>query len=265
MASRFNLVSGLRFASLGLVLTAPLLVATPLAAHAGGQEVAQSGAQDVPRDESAFVKQAPEDQSSKVYFPDVITPQSVAAARARAARQQQIEAANAARAADAVAQVSSGEDSGNDVAQLSDGSSSSEALAQLSDAERRVLLDAVEGTDICERGSDIPALQELCEGRIETRSEEFAQDQSGSAEDNLLGGGLDAGRVASLQAAIARLAGADANPGNFDNQVVASVALNSQSLSGAQATAAEGDPAGELSQETQALVSAIVQQLGGGN
>ena len=261
MASRFNCVSGLRFASLGLVLTAPVLVAAPLAA----QEVASSGSQNVPRDESAFVKQAPEDQSSKVYFPDAITPQSVAAARARAARQQQIEAANAARAADAVAQVSSGEDSGNDVAQLSDGSSA-EALAQLSAAERRVLLDAVEGTDICERGSDIPALQELCEGRIETRSEEFANsNQAGSAEDNLLGGGLDAGRVATLQAAIARLAGADANPGSFDNQVVASVALNNQSLSGAQATAAEGDPTGELSQETQALVSAIVQQLGGGN
>ena len=138
-------------------------------------------------------------------------------------------------------------------------------IKSLSDAERRVLLDAVEGTDICERGSDIPALQALCEGRIETRSEEFASNQSSSAEDSLLGGGLDAGRTATLQAAIARLAGAGANPGNFDNQVVASVALNNQSLSDTQATAAEGDPAAELSQETQAVVAAIVQQLGGGN
>jgi hypothetical protein len=225
--------------------------------------LAQSSPQEVPREESAFVEQAPEDNSSKVYFPEAITPESVAAARSRAVeRQRQIEAAKAQSAAP-VAQVSAqGVD--NNVAQLSDGSSSA-ALAQLSDAERRVLLDAVEGTDICERGSDIPALQALCEGRIETRSEEFASNQSSSAEDSLLGGGLDAGRTATLQAAIARLAGAGANPGNFDNQVVASVALNNQSLSDTQATAAEGDPAAELSQETQAVVAAIVQQLGGGN
>ena len=226
--------------------------------------LAQESPNEVPREEAAFVKQAPEDASSKVYFPDAITPESVAAARAREAqRQRQIEAAKAERSAP-VAQVSATGGS-NDVAQLSDGSSSA-ALAQLSAAERRVLLDAVEGTDICERGSDIPALQELCDRRIETRSAEFTPaDTNESAEDSLLGGGLDAGRVATLQAAIARLAGAEANPGDFDNQVVASVALNNQSLSDAQATAAEGDPTAELSQETQSLVAAIIQQLGGGN
>lgn len=224
---------------------------------------AQDAPQEVPRGESAFVEQAPEDASSKVYFPEAITPQSVAAARARAARQQQIEAAQAANLDAPVAQVSAAGDTANDVSQLSDGSTDPE-LAQLSAAERQVLLEAVEGTDICDRGSDIPALKALCEARIETRSEEFASNRSSSAEDSLLGGGLDAGRVATLQAAIARLAGADANPGNFDNQVVASVALNNQSLSDAQATAAEGDPTAGLSPETQGVVNAIVQQLGGG-
>jgi hypothetical protein len=225
--------------------------------------LAQENPNEVPRDEAAFVNQAPEDASSKVYFPDAITPESVAAARARAEeRQRQIEAAKA-QWTTPVAQVSAQGDS-NEVAQLSDGSSTA-ALAQLTAAERRVLLDAVEGTDICERGSDIPALQELCESRIETRSAEFAQAETTSAEDSLLGGGLDAGRAATLQAAIARLAGAEANPGDFDNQVVASVALNNQSLNDAQATAAEGDPTAELSQETQSLVAAIIQQLGGGN
>lgn len=227
----------------------------------------QQPANEVAQDEAAFVNQAPEEPSSKVYFPEAITPQSVEAARARAARQQQIEARAqaAARRADPLAQVSKA-GGGNDVAQLSDGSSSTAALAQLSAGERQVLLDAVEGTDICERGSDIPALKALCDARLETRSEEFTQNsQEGSAEDNLLGGGLDAGRAASLQTAIARLAGAEANPGNFDNQVVASVALNNQALSDAQATAAEGDPTAELSDGTRALVSAIVQQLGGGN
>ena len=50
--------------------------------------LAQSAPQEVPREESAFVEQAPEDNSSKVYFPEAITPESVAAARARAAARQ---------------------------------------------------------------------------------------------------------------------------------------------------------------------------------
>ncbi|WP_298301069.1 hypothetical protein [uncultured Erythrobacter sp.] len=225
---------------------------------------AQQSEPEVPRDEAAFVNQAPEDSTSKVYFPDTITPESVAAARARAdERQRQIEAAKAQRSTP-VTQVSA-QGGSNEVAQLSDGSSTA-VLAQLSAAERRVLLDAVEGTDICERGSDIPALQALCETRLETRSEEFAQERSdGSAEDNLLGGGLDAGRAATLQAAIRRLANVDANPGDFDNQVLASVTLNRQSASDAQSAEADRDPAADLSQETQTLVGAIVQQLGGGN
>lgn len=253
---------GLHIVSLGLAVS---LSSLALAQENGAQENGDlETPSEVPRDQSVFVNQAPEDASSKVYFPDAITPESVAAARARAARQQQIEAASLAQSNAPVAQVSNAENGGEDVAQLSDGSSTA-ALVQLSEAERRVLLDAVEGTDICERGSDIPALQALCESRIETRSEEFASNASGSAEDQLLGGGLDAGRTATLQAAIARLAGADANPGNLDNQVVASVALNNQSLSDAQATSAENDPTAGLNQETQALVAAIVQQLGGGN
>lgn len=251
MTAARTITYGLTFAGMAFTGVVPSLASV------------QQSAQDVPRDETVFVKQAPEDPSSKVYFPEAITPESVAAARARAAeRQRQIEAAKAQRSTP-VAQVSV-QGGGNEVAQLSDGSSTP-ALAQLSAAERRVLLDAVEGTDICERGSDIPAIQALCETRLETRSEEFAREDSGSAEDNLLGGGLDAGRAATLQAAIARLAGVDANPGNFDNQVVASVALDRSSLDSAQASGSEGDPGADLSQETQALVSAIVQQLGGGN
>ncbi|MEP0390940.1 hypothetical protein [Erythrobacter sp.] len=252
---------GMRAIANGLTLGGPLFaLCAPALIFA--QDAGQESKREVSIEESAFVNQAPEDASSKVYFPDVITPQSVAAARARAARQQQIESADAKRAAP-VAQVSS-QGGSNQVPQLSDGNSDA-SLSQLSAAERRVLLDAVEGSDICERGSDIPALKALCEARLETRSEEFAQNRGGSAEDNLLGGGLDAGRVATLEAAIARLAGVEANPGNFDNQVVASVALNNQSLNGAQAAEAEADPTSELSQETQALVGAIVEQLGGGN
>lgn len=263
--------------------------------------LAQSNPQNVPRGDAAFVVQAPANQttgeteqaaeadtaseqenssvgspaqidaSSKVYFPEAITPQSVARARARsqarrqanerAAQQTQLES-EAAPANAALAQISGEEQRGQAVTQLTEGESSS-VLAQLSAAERQVLLDAVEGTDICERSSDIPALQELCAGRIETRSAEFAQNSGGSAEDSLLGGGLDSTQVATLEAAIARLARNSGNSDDFSNQVIASVALGNAALSDAQATSAEGDPTSELSEETQAVVSAIVQQLGG--
>jgi hypothetical protein len=274
-------------------LTSAALAAVILAAPAGA--AAQDNPNNVARGDAAFVVQAPTradiseeaaddqapqdaapdaaprqearaaparvDASSKVYFPDAITPQSVARARAQAAQQQQLPGDQAPANA-ALSQVSNGERGGQDVAQLTEGQSG-EALAQLSQAERQVLLDAVEGTDICDRSNDIPALQELCAGRIETRSADFAQNTGGSAEDSLLGGGLDNARLATLEAAISRLARNAGNSDDFSNHVIASVALGNQALTSAQATSAEGDPTSELSEETQAVVSAIVQQLGG--
>lgn len=252
MKGAHAIANSLTFAGLLFTVSAPAVA------------LAQKSAPEVPRDEAAFVNQAPEAASSKVYLPEPITPESVAAARARAARQLQIEAATAANRADRVAQVSS-QDGSNEVAQLSDGSSSA-ALAQLSAAERRVLIDAVEGSDICERGSDIPAIQALCAGRLENRSEEFARSEdTGSAEDNLLGGDLDSSGTANLESAIRRLAEAGADPGAFSNQAVASVALNDRTAADAQGAVGDADPTADLSQDTQALVAAIVQQLGGGN
>ncbi len=242
--------------------------------------LAQENQYDVPRDESVFVVQAPPieadaritapeapvtppraDASSKVYFPDTITPESVAIARARSAQQEQLPREQ--QATDSVTQVSHDGQGRQDLDQVSVGSSSS-ALAQLSDVERQVLIEAVEGTDICDRSTDIPALQELCATRLETRSAEFAQNSDrGLAEDSLLGGGLDSSRLATLEAAISRLAGNAANSNDFSNQAIASVALGNTTLSDAQATSAESDNASELSQETQAVVAAIIQQLGG--
>ncbi|MEP3421508.1 MAG: hypothetical protein ABJN35_07230 [Erythrobacter sp.] len=256
-----------------------MLIAIPAFASA------QNNPHNVAREDSAFVDQAPiapdtqateaqsqqpqsqpaqpaprADASSKVYFPEAITPQSVAAARARNAQQEQLTPSLGSRR---VAQVPSSGSSTQPVPQLSTGQSTS-ALNQLSAAERQVLLDAVEGTDICERSSDIPALKELCEGRIETRSSEFAQNAAqGSAEDSLLGGGLDSARIATLEAAISRLAQNAGDSGDFSTQVIASVALGNTTLTDAQATSAENDPTSELSTETQAVVQAIVQQLGG--
>ncbi len=257
------------------MVRAIVLVVLPASAFA------QQNSNDVPRDESAFVVQAPDrvpvaeeatapevmappqvEASSKVYFPDAITPESVARARAQALRQVEIEQNRSAANAQ-LSQVSNDGQSGQEVAQLSQGGSN-DALAQLSEAERQVLLGAVEGTDICDRATDIPAIQALCDGRIETRSAEFAQNsRSGSAEDSLLGRRLDSNQIATLEAAISRLARSSANSDDFSNQVIASVALGNAALNSAQATAAEGDATGELSDQTQAVVSAIVQQLGG--
>lgn len=232
---------------------------------------AQSNPHDVPRDETAYVDQTPArssdapqiqppsapDRTSSVYLTDQITPQSIANARARAAEQEQIQRQ---REQAALSQLSDSQASGQDVAQLSKVDSSS-ALAQLTEAERQVVLEAVQGTDICEQANNIPAIQQLCDSRIETRSAEFADTSSSSAEDNLLGGGLDADRLATLESAISRLAQSGADTGDFSNQVIASVALDRQTASNSQA--AEGDPTSDLSPETQSVVNAIVQQLSG--
>lgn len=258
------------------IITHPLTL-SGLACLAVALPLASATAQQNSQARSVYIEQAPgasveatqigapqaRESASKVYFPDAITAQSVAQARARAAQQQQLE--QAASSGGGVAQLANGDDGARDVDQLSDGQSG-EALAQLTQEERQVLLEAVEGTDICERSPDIPALRALCEGRIENRSSEFAQSSQGaSAEDALLGGQFDSERLATLEAAINRLAQSSGRPDDFADQAIASVALGQQAaLSDTQATAAEGDPTSELSPETQAVVNAIVQQLGGG-
>lgn len=242
------------------------------------QAISQEAASQ--EDDAVYLVQAPENQAqrdavdaassatvpttSPVYFPDEITPESVARARAIAAQQEQLSRVNEADADAAFSQVSATGEGARNLDQLSDGDSA-RALAQLSAAERQVLLDAVEGTDICERGTDIPAIRALCESRIETRSSEFGQPaRSVSAEERLLGEGLDGSRIATIEAAISRLANSGANTDDFSNQVIASVALNNGATAPASdLNASEDEEANDLSAETQQLIAAIVQQLGG--
>ncbi|MHA7819997.1 MAG: hypothetical protein ACX930_10160 [Erythrobacter sp.] len=242
-------------------IAAGVLLASP--SFAQERDVSGDGSNVAPSP-TVFVDQAPEyeDNSSKVYLPDAITPQSVAEARARAAEQQQLEQAEGADRE--VVQLSRRGEGARDVVQLSDGDSA-RALAQLTNEERQVLLEAVEGTDICDRADNIPAIRALCKNRIESRSAEFApRSTGGSAEDNLLGGRFDSTRLATLEAAIARLARSAVRPDDLSDQAIASVALGQQTgLSNAEESAGEGDPAAELSPETQALVNAIVTHLGG--
>lgn len=243
------------FLSALAALIAPLIAPANLAAQQAGTHpqarsvFVEQAPQDAP---TASVPQAQPDPTSKVYFPDAITPQTVASSRAR-------------NRAD-TSQLSQTGEGDRDIGQLSDGRSA-EVLAQLTPAQREVLIDAVGGTDICEREQSIPALRALCEARLETRSAEFARGsqrgaQGTTAADAILGDNLDSDRLATLEAALSRLARNDSQTNGVDDSVIASVAFTGQGLVTNEA-AVESDPAIDLSPETQAVVNAIVQQLGG--
>lgn len=141
------------------------------------------------------------------------------------------------------------------VTQLSAGDASA-ALAQLSEGERQVLLEAIEGTDICARQLSIAAIRELCASRIETRSAEFRPRVTNalSPEERLLGEGLSGDRVATLERAIARLGRASASAEDFESQAIASVALTPQPPAPEQEES-------KLSDETRALIETIVNQF----
>jgi hypothetical protein len=138
-------------------------------------------------------------------------------------------------------------------------------LAQLSPGERRVLLQAIEGTDICERPPAVAAIVTLCQSRIETRSREFtpAAEKPLTAEERLMRGGVEANGQPSVEAVISRLSRTtSASSNDISNQEIASVALAPPPT--ADKPEEEGDPTGlGLGNETEALINAIVQQLGG--
>lgn len=249
---------------------ATLGLATGLAAQ---EAVDRTGASA----DDAFVVQAGEntqprkdheDAPSKVYFPEPITAENVAAARTRAARQEQLATQAVERSTDAGAslkQLSSNGDANGGVAQLSDGNSLPD-LNQLSEVERQVLLEAIEGTDICDNPPDVEMIRQLCTTRIETRSTEFAAREVNtlSAEERLLGEGLDSSVTPNIEAVIERLARNVGQASNFENQAIASVALAGRPTDAAQPGQDNGEAGSELSAETQTLVNAIIQQLGGG-
>jgi hypothetical protein len=138
-------------------------------------------------------------------------------------------------------------------------------LAQLTPAERSVLLQAIVGTDICDNPPNVPAVIALCQTRIETRSSEFATapEVPLSAEERLLRVDSETIGFPSLEAVIVRLSRVNsASSNDFSNQAIASVAL-------AQPPAPEQPDEGEdptglgLGAQTDAVINAIVEQLGG--
>lgn len=141
------------------------------------------------------------------------------------------------------------------------------ALAQLTAEEREVLIEALEGTDICETATDIRAIQLLCEDRLETRFRDFAPSRklAFSAEERLLGerlGGETQGeRSPTLLRIIERLAKTTPSAGNIENQEIASIVLGSQL--GDSPPGPSEDNTSSLSAETRALIEAIVDQVPG--
>jgi hypothetical protein len=163
----------------------------------------------------------------------------------------------------AASQITSLSQSGTGVAQLSKADLEA-SLAQLSPAERRVLLQAIEGTDICDNPPQVAAMIALCQTRIETRSQEFAamEERPISAEERLLRGDFDNTALPSIAQVIERLARTSAASDDFSNQAIASIALTATP---APDQPTDGDP-GEvpgLGEQTQTLINAIINQLGG--
>jgi hypothetical protein len=161
-------------------------------------------------------------------------------------------------------QISARGQGGSGMAQLSRADLEA-TLAQLSVAERRVLLQAIEGTDICDNPPDIAAIMALCRNRLETRSQEFATlaDRPVSAEEHLLRGDLDNQAGPSIGQVIERLARGNAATDDFSNQAIASIALTGPGVANARGKDETAPDTSGLGQETQALINALINQLGG--
>lgn len=161
-------------------------------------------------------------------------------------------------------QITNAVQGGSAVAQLSKAELEA-TLAQLSAAERRVLLQAIEGSDICDNPPAVAAVVALCQSRLETRSQEFAtpSERALSAEERLMRGDVDNTGLPSVVQVIERLSRVTVASDDFSNQAIASIALAPPSSPEPGAAEDDGtDPLG-LSSQTQDLVNAIVNQLGG--
>ncbi|MEO0462249.1 MAG: hypothetical protein AAF127_03905 [Pseudomonadota bacterium] len=161
-------------------------------------------------------------------------------------------------------QITASSSSSGDMTQLDLGDIEGR-LDQLSAAEQQVLLEAIEGSDLCEKDSVPEAIRKLCATRIETRSSEFKGPQQTplSAEERLLGERLEETGRPNLARVIARLGQGSVSPDDFDNQAIASIALAGTPPPTGQPDDNSDENAGDLPLETQAIINAIVQQLSG--
>jgi hypothetical protein len=161
-------------------------------------------------------------------------------------------------------QISAVGEGGSIVAQLSRADLDA-TLAQLSAGERRVLLQAIEGSDICDNPPRVAAIIALCQTRIETRAGDFSAppELTLSAEDRLLSGDLQSITLPTLDAVIERLARGGASSGDLSNQAIAAIALGAGTPAPARNADEESESTASLGEEAQALINALVGQLGG--
>jgi len=256
------MIAALRLACCSLPAIAALGI--PVAALAG-QDRAQPELQSVSRTEAVQIEAPARDagrrDASKAYLE---TGQAATAPPRPTLMQTPGDQIARAASTAPTSQITAFDQSGAGVAQLSR-TDLDATLAQLSPAERRVLLQAIEGTDICDNPPKVPAVIALCQTRIETRSADFAPpgERTLSAEERLLRGDFDNARLPSVSQVIERLARANAASDDFSNQAVASIALAASPAPAPQGDNGRPENTG-LGEETQALVNAIINQLGGG-
>jgi hypothetical protein len=174
------------------------------------------------------------------------------------------EATSRAQGRAPASQISARGQGGPAVAQLSKADLDA-TLAQLTPAERRVLLQAIEGSDICNDPPNVSAILALCQTRIETRSAEFsaAEEEPLSAEDRLMQGDFETTTLPSVGQVIERLARGGASSGDFSNQAIASVALGTSIPPPTRPRNEEQPGTASLGEEAQALINALINQLGG--
>jgi hypothetical protein len=163
-------------------------------------------------------------------------------------------------------QITSRTQSGTGMAQLSKADLDA-TLAQLSAVERRVLLQAIEGTDICDNPPNVAAILALCQNRLETHSQDFAEmaERTQSAEERLLNGNLESTTLPSVGQVIERLARGSAATNDFSNQAIASIALAPPPTTPTRPGDEEETESTSFSEEAQALVNALINQLTGGS
>jgi hypothetical protein len=104
----------------------------------------------------------------------------------------------------------------------------------------------------------------LCQNRLETRSSEFTANSKLvlSAEDRLLEGELDYVALPTVDQVIKRLSTGNSTSNDFSEQAIASIALDTSPNAAQGGTSGDSSAAG-LGEETQALVNALINQLGG--
>jgi hypothetical protein len=240
------------------VRLAPVIAIFALATATAAQPVADTPAS---RTEALQIEQVPDNAGGKAYLeterrlPPVPRP-----AMTEAPGEQISRGAGNAPAS----QITSRTQGTPSVAQLSKADLDA-TLAQLSPAERLVLLQAIEGSDICENPPAIAAIVTLCQNRIETRSQDFtrASERPASAEERLLRGDFDNAALPTVNQVIERLARSGASSGDFSNQAIASIVLGGPASPPARPNDEAMPDTQAFGEETQALINALINQLGG--